>query len=152
MTVGLIVGAVAGMWVLVAHAGGPSFSNTPLLLSFGSSEPGIAFSGGFMAIDSLSWLLPNGTQLWTGDFGATPTLQGAIDSALTKAGFTVAIGGGDANVAFDSSGTLRYYHRNSNQQAVPERSNLDLGDPMPGRHIIRFQHERLLRADHRFCG
>src|SRR5256884_374278 len=86
----LILGILSGMWAVAVRAqGAPSFSITPLQLSFGSSEPEIAFNGGFMAITSLSWLLPNGTQLWTGDFGATPNLQGAIDSALKKAGFTV---------------------------------------------------------------
>src|SRR6266480_917272 len=95
----LILGILSGMWAVAVRAqGAPSFSITPLQLSFGSSEPEIAFNGGFMAITSLSWLLPNGTQLWTGDFGATPNLQGAIDSALKKAGFTVVFGGGDASV------------------------------------------------------
>jgi hypothetical protein len=75
-------------------------------LSFGSSEPEIAFDGGFMAITSLSWSAPNGTQLWTGDFGSTPNLQGPIDSALTKAGFAVVFGGADADVVLDSTGTL----------------------------------------------
>jgi hypothetical protein len=103
----LILSIVSGMWVVVVRAqGDPSFSITPLLLSFGSSEPEIAFSGGFTAITSLSWLLPNGTQLWTGNFGATPNLQGAIDSALKKAGFTVVFGGGDASVNLGSTGAL----------------------------------------------
>jgi BNR repeat-like domain len=59
-----------------------------------------------MAITSLSWSAPNGTQLWTGDFGSTPKLQGSIDSALTKAGFAVAFGGGDADVDLGSTGRL----------------------------------------------
>jgi hypothetical protein len=75
-------------------------------LPFGSSEPEIAFTGGFMAITSLSGAAPNGTQLWTGDFGVTPNLQGAIDSALKNAGFAVVIGGGDASVDLGSTGTL----------------------------------------------
>ncbi len=103
----LILGILSGMWAVAVRAqGAPSFSITPLQLSFGSSEPEIAFNGGFMAITSLSWLLPNGTQLWTGDFGATPNLQGAIDSALKKAGFTVVFGGGDASVDLGSTGAL----------------------------------------------
>jgi hypothetical protein len=107
MAVVIIVSIVAGMWAVVARAqGDPSFSITPLLLPFGSSEPGIAFSGSFMAINSLSWSAPNGTQLWTGDFGSTPNLQGAIDSALRKAGFGLVIGGGDASVDLGSTGTL----------------------------------------------
>ena len=87
-------------------AGTLTFSNTPLLLPFGSSEPEIAFNAGLMAITSLSWLAPNGTQLWTGNFGSTPNLQGPIDSALTKAGFAVVFGGGDADVDLGSTGTL----------------------------------------------
>ncbi|HET8922580.1 MAG TPA: sialidase family protein [Candidatus Acidoferrum sp.] len=86
--------------------GNLTFSNTPLLLPRGSSEPEIAFNGNFMAIVSLGWLFPFGTQLWTGNFGTTPTLQGSIDSALTKAGFAVVFGGGDADVDLGSTGTL----------------------------------------------
>jgi hypothetical protein len=79
---------VSGIWVVVVRTqGDPSFSITPLLLSFGGSEPEAAFKGGFMAITSLSWLLPNGTQLWTGNFGVTPNLQGAIDSGFEKGRF-----------------------------------------------------------------
>src|SRR5262252_5239359 len=86
--------------------GGLSFSNTPLLLAMGSSEPEIAFNGNFMAIVSLGWLFPFGTQLWTGNFGSVPNFQGTIDSALTKAGFAVVFGGGDADVDVGSTGTL----------------------------------------------
>ena len=87
-------------------SGNLNFTNTPLLLPKGSSEPEIAFNGGFMAITSLGWLFPFGTQLWTGNFGSTPTLQGPIDSALTKAGFAVVFGGGDASVDLGSTGAL----------------------------------------------
>jgi hypothetical protein len=87
-------------------AGTLTFSNTPLLLPAGSSEPEIAFNGHFMAIVSLGWLFPFGTQLWTGDFGSTPNVQGPIDSALTKAGFAVVFGGGDADVDLGLTGTL----------------------------------------------
>jgi len=83
-----------------------TFSNTPLLLPFGSSEPEIASNASLMAITSLSWSAPNGTQLWSGNFGATPNLQGSIDSALSKAGFAVVFGGGDADVDLGSTGTL----------------------------------------------
>src|SRR5437667_12825405 len=79
-------------------SGSLSFSNTSLLLPKGSSEPEIAFNGNFMAITSLGWLFPFGTQLWTGNFGSTPNLQVAIDSTLTKAGFAVVFGGGDTDV------------------------------------------------------
>ena len=87
-------------------SGSLSFSNTSLLLPKGSSEPEIAFNGNFMAITSLGWLFPFGTQLWTGNFGSTPNLQGAIDSTLTKAGFAVVFGGGDADVDLGSTGAL----------------------------------------------
>jgi len=103
----LIVSIVVGMSVVTARAkNDPSFSVTPLTLPFGSSEPEVAFNGGFMAITSLSWLLPEGTQLWTGDFGVTPNPQGAIDSALKKSGFGIVLGGGDASVDLGSTGTL----------------------------------------------
>jgi hypothetical protein len=87
-------------------AGTLTFSNTPLLLPKGSSEPEITFNGHLMAITSLGWLFPFGTQLWTGDFSSMPNLQGAIDRALTKAGFAVVFGGGDADVDLGSTGTL----------------------------------------------
>ncbi len=106
MAVVLVASIVIGMWAVMARAQGPTFSITPLLLPFGSSEREIAFSGDFMAITSLSWAAPNGTQLWTGNFGVTPKLQGAIDNALTKAGFVVVFGGGDASVDLGSTGTL----------------------------------------------
>jgi len=107
MAMVLIVSITMGLKVPGTRAQrDPSFSITPLTLPFGSSEPGIAFNGSFMAIDALSWSALNGTQLWTGDFGTTPTLQGAIDSALTKAGFAVVFGGGDADVDLGSTGTL----------------------------------------------
>jgi hypothetical protein len=107
MALVLLVSIAVGLKVVKARAqSDPSFSITSLTLPFGSSEPEIAFNGGFMAITSLSWSAPNGTQLWTGDFGSTPNLQGAIDSALTKAGFAVVFGGGDADVDLGSTGTL----------------------------------------------
>jgi len=87
--------------------GSLTFSNTPLLIAPGvrSSEPEINVSGNFMAIVSLG-SFPLGTQLWTGNFGSTPALQGSIDTALTKAGFSVVFGGGDADVNLGSTGTL----------------------------------------------
>jgi len=107
MRTALIAIVVIAMSAVAAPAqGDPSFSNTPLVLANGSSEPEIAFKGDFMAITSLGWLFPFGTQLWTGNFGSTPTLQGAIDSALTKAGFAIVFGGGDADVDVGSTGTL----------------------------------------------
>src|SRR5262249_23058387 len=86
--------------------GSLTFTNDPLLLPLGSSEPEIAFNGNLMAIVSLGWLSPFGTQLWTGNFGSTLNFHGAIDSTLTKAGFAVVLGGGDADVDLGSTGTL----------------------------------------------
>ena len=83
-------------------SGSLAFSNTALLLPFGSSEPEIALSGNFMAIVSLG-SFPSGTQLWTGDFGSTPKLQGSIDSVLTKAGFGVVFGGVPVRCAFPTA-------------------------------------------------
>ncbi len=79
-----------------------SFTNTPLLLPDGSSEPEISIAGtGTMAMVALGF----GTNLWTGPFGSTPTSQGIIDAALQQTG-RVVFGGGDADVDFGSTGTL----------------------------------------------
>lgn len=103
----MVLTVALAAWVIAAKAGTVlTFTNTALTLDIGSSEPEIAFDGGFMAISSLSWAAPNGTQLWTGNFGSTPAAQGAIDSALTKMGFAIVFGGGDASIAFDTSGNL----------------------------------------------
>ena len=86
--------------------GSVTFSNAPLTTAQGSSEPSIAIgSDGTMAIDALGWLFPFGTQLWTGPYGSTPTLRGAVDSAIHKAN-VVEFGGGDADVSISSDGTL----------------------------------------------
>jgi len=83
-----------------------TFNNVPLTTAQGSSEPSISIgSDGTMAIDALGWLFPFGTQLWTGHYGSTPTLRGAVDSAIQKAN-AVEFGGGDADVSISSDGTL----------------------------------------------
>src|SRR4029434_9177672 len=52
--------------------GAVSFSNTPLLLDDGTSEPAISIhSNGTMAMTALSWLT-FGTPLWSGPFGSAP--------------------------------------------------------------------------------
>lgn len=82
-----------------------TFSNTPLIVPTGSSEPAIAFdSEGNMALTGLDWL-NFGTNFWTGSFGATPTFQGQIDMNLQKPGKRV-FGGGDADVDIGTNGTL----------------------------------------------
>lgn len=84
---------------------GASFSNTPLILPTGSSEPAIAFDNdGNMALTGLGWL-NFGTNFWTGSFGATPTFQGQIDMNLQQPGKRV-FGGGDADIDIGSTGTL----------------------------------------------
>jgi hypothetical protein len=82
-----------------------TFSNTPLILPTGSSEPALAFDNhGNMALTGLSWLT-FGTNFWTGSFGATPTFQGQIDMNLQQPGKRV-LGGGDADVDIGTNGTL----------------------------------------------
>src|SRR5712692_4861416 len=106
------LGAVFGIMVLAALAafastlsGSLKFSNTALLRPDGNSEPEISIAAdGTMGIVGLSWLI-NGTSLWTGPFGSTPTFQGVIDAALQQSGKRV-FGGGDADVDMGSTGTL----------------------------------------------
>jgi hypothetical protein len=82
---------------LCAVAAPLTFSNTPLILPSGSSEPAIAFDkDGNMALTGLDWL-NFGTNFWTGSFGTTPTFQGQIDMNLQQSGRRV-FGGGDADV------------------------------------------------------
>lgn len=109
--IGLVAAALATPLVRPAKAGpsSPSFTVTPLLLSDGSSEPEISIGhDGTMGLVSLQWLFnPTvfGTQLWTGPFGATPTLQGVVDGALQHPGKTI-FGAGDADVDIGSTGQL----------------------------------------------
>jgi hypothetical protein len=85
--------------------GSLSFTNSALLTPDGNSEPAIAIArNGGMAITGLSWL-EFGTNLWTGQFGSTPTLRGKIDTTLQKPGKRI-FGGGDADVDLGSTGTL----------------------------------------------
>lgn len=109
-----LIGLAAAIVVLAtarSATASPSitFSNTPLLLTDGSSEPEISIGGnGTMGIVSLQWLFdPSefGTQLWTGPFGSTPTLQGVVDGALQHPGKTI-FGAGDADVDIGSTGRL----------------------------------------------
>lgn len=106
LSIFVLVAALSAPLLAGTTPGNLSFTNTPLLLPIGSSEPEISMNGNTMAIVSLGWNFPFGTQLWTGTFGSTPNWQGAIDSTLTKAGFAVVFGGGDADVDLGSTGTL----------------------------------------------
>ncbi len=88
--------------------GSLTFSNTPLTVPEGESEPAISIAGnGTMAITGLQWLFsdPFGTHLWTGPFGSTPTFRGLLDADLQKTGKSV-FGSGDADVDLGSTGTL----------------------------------------------
>jgi hypothetical protein len=85
--------------------GSLTFSNTFLLKSYGTSEPGISIgSTGLMAIDSLGWNA-SGTVVWMGQFGSTPSSRGGIDINLSKPG-AITFGGGDAELDLGSTGTL----------------------------------------------
>jgi hypothetical protein len=89
-------------------AGGLSFTNIPLLLQEGSTEPAITIaSNGTMAISALGAgpLTTSATELWIGPFGSAPTHEGVVDAALQQSG-RVVIGGDDADVDFGSTGTL----------------------------------------------
>jgi hypothetical protein len=86
-------------------AQGLNFSNVPLLLPSGDSEPAISIAGnGTMAMTALGWDV-NFTHLWTGPFGSTPAFQGNIDQGLQQPGKRI-FGGGDADVDLGSTGTL----------------------------------------------
>jgi len=89
--------------------GSLTFSNTPLTVPEGESEPAISIAGnGTMAITGLQWLFDPaayGTHLWTGPFGSTPTFRGLLDADLRKSGKSV-FGSGDADVDLGSTGTL----------------------------------------------
>ena len=109
-TIVLIV--IAAMVTSVSAATTPgslTFSNTPLTVPEGESEPAISVgSSGTLAITGLQWLFdPNffGTHLWTGPFGSTPTFRGLIDANLQKPGKAI-FGSGDADVDLGSTGTL----------------------------------------------
>jgi hypothetical protein len=98
----------------------PTFTNTPLIStlaipgvttapnanSTGNSEPAIAFSSnGTMAVDGLGWL-PFQVNLWKGQFGATPSYFGAMDTNLNNVGAgRTTLGDEDADVKFTSAGT-----------------------------------------------
>ena len=90
---------------LGAFAAPLSFSNTPLTVPDGSSEPAIAIdNNGNMALTGLSWLT-FGTNFWTGSFGSAPVFQGQIDMTLQQPGKRV-LGGGDADIDIGSTGTI----------------------------------------------
>lgn len=101
---GVVIATVVVAFAATSN-GSLTFTNTQLLRPDGNSEPEILIAGdGTMGIVGLGWLI-NGTSLWTGPFGSTPTFQGVIDAALQHPGKRV-FGGGDADVDMGSTGTL----------------------------------------------
>jgi hypothetical protein len=121
----------------------PSFTNTPLLLNDGSSEPEISIGhDGTMGMVSLQWLFDPtvfGTQLWTGPFGATPTLQGVVDGALQHPGKAI-FGAGDADVDIGSAGRLHMttliFLQNTNNKAQLGVSAITCPSPASGSFSI----------------
>ncbi len=80
---------------------GPTFTNIPLILPNGSSEPAVSVSAsGQVIFSGLSWELFQ-TNFWKGVFGTAPTFQGAPDAQINKG-----LGGEDADVDVGSTGTL----------------------------------------------
>jgi hypothetical protein len=98
-----------------------AFSNTPLIStlpisgvttapnanSTGNSEPELAFSNdGTLAVDGLAWL-PFQLNVWTGQFGTTPSYFGAVDANLQSVGAgRTRLGSEDTDVKFTSAGTM----------------------------------------------
>jgi hypothetical protein len=101
----------------------PAFSNTLLISTWsppaglttaphadstGNSEPAITFGAdGRMALDGLSWL-PEQVNMWTGQFGSTPSYFGAMDATPlpTPGAGRTALGDGDADIDIAATGTL----------------------------------------------
>src|SRR3989442_7728140 len=78
-----------------------SFTNVPLVVSNGSSEPAVTIdAGGNVVFSALSWILFQ-TNVWKAPFGTSPVFQGAPDASIDKG-----IGGEDADIDLGSTGTL----------------------------------------------
>jgi hypothetical protein len=84
----------------------PGLAESPVANSSGDSEPAIAFGlDGTMVVDGLGWL-PFQVNLWKGQFGATPSYIGAMDTNLSINGTgRQEFGDEDADVELTSSGT-----------------------------------------------
>jgi hypothetical protein len=86
------------------------FTNNPLLLAGGNSEPEISIGqNGTMGIVALSTATPlpknTGTDLWIGTFGSVPVYQGIIDNSLQQTGKQV-FGGADTDIDIGATGAL----------------------------------------------
>jgi hypothetical protein len=98
----------AALLAFPAAAVPPSFTTTQLFRPSGDSEPAIAVSAsGALAISALLWdrvsLSDFVTNLWTAPFFSSPPI---FQGPLEQPGKTI-LGGGDADIAFSSSGTLQ---------------------------------------------
>jgi hypothetical protein len=118
---GALAASLAGLGTGAANGVNPAFSNTPLIAtgqlpagvttsptpnSTGNSEPAIAFGqDGKMVVDGLGWI-PFQVNMWQGQFGATPSYFGAMDTALAGVGKgRLELGDEDADVEVTSAGT-----------------------------------------------
>ena len=96
-----VMAAAFSMLSSTVSAAGPmgasasiAFSNTPLLLASGSSEPAVTIGlDGTTAFTSLSWLT-FGTNVWKTPFGGSPVYQGIPDNGIVSG----QLGGEDADV------------------------------------------------------
>src|SRR6059036_1045049 len=81
-----------------------AFSNTPLLLDSGSSEPAVTIGpDGTTVFTSLSWIT-FGTNVWKTAFGGSPAFQGIPDNGIVSG----QLGGEDADADIGSTGTLHF--------------------------------------------
>jgi len=81
-----------------------TFSNTPLLLNSGSSEPAVTIGpDGTTVFTSLSWIT-FGTNVWKTAFGSSPAFQGIPDNGIVSG----QLGGEDADADIGSTGTLHF--------------------------------------------
>jgi len=85
----------------------PGVTTAPNANSTGNSEPEIAFrNDGTVAVDGLAWL-PFQLDVWTGQFGTTPSYFGAVDANLQNVGTgRTRLGSEDTDVKYTSAGTM----------------------------------------------
>ncbi len=109
MTLLILIALTVSSASAATAPGNLTFSNDLLNRTDGSSEPAISIAGnGRMALSGLQWLFDPiffGTQLWTGQFGPTPTFTALLDADLQHPGKTI-FGSGDADIDIGSTGTL----------------------------------------------
>jgi BNR repeat protein len=105
----LVLTMTAGLVIPGTSLAVVPFTNTPLTVAEGDSEPAISIAAnGTVGISGLQWLFdPNffGTHYWSGSFGSTPTFIGLLDDQLVQPGKFV-FGSGDADIDIGSSNAL----------------------------------------------